>query len=85
MKLRLSKVLGHLARRTVRNIVRRHLNMRSCVRAEKPNLTKKKKTEKMTFARGHWFWSKSKRGNFLHANEKFFWTKNDTGTMVEGV
>ena len=78
LNLRMPKVLGHLARRTGSNIVRIDLNMRSCVRAEKPYLTKKKKTERMTFARGHWFWSKSKWGNFLYADEKFFWTKNDT-------
>ena len=79
LRLRHPKEIGHLARRTVSNIVRRDLNMRACVKAKKPYLTKEKKTERVTFARGHRFWSKSKWGNFLFADEKFFWTKADTG------
>ena len=55
------------------------MNLRSCVKAEKPFLTDQKKSERLTFVRSHYRWSKSKWGKFLFADEKFFWTKNETG------
>ena len=78
MKLSRPKQLGHLSRRTVSNILREDLDLKSCVKAEKPYLTDQKKSERLSFARSHEKWSKSKWGNFLFADEKFFWTKNST-------
>jgi len=71
MKLSRPKQLGHLSRRTVSNILREDLDLKSCVKAEKPYLTDQKKSERLSFARSREKWSKSKWGNFSLRTRNF--------------
>ena len=55
LKLLRPKELGHLSRRTLSNIVRKDVGLKSCVRAQKPFLTESKKLERLAFATSHRF------------------------------
>ena len=76
LKMRRPKQLGHLSRRTLSDIVWKEVGLKSCVRAKKPHMTEAKMLERKTFAAKHRKWSKSKWGQYLFADEAFFWTKN---------
>ena len=76
MKLRCPKELGKLSRRTVSRIARVELGLKSCVRAKKPYLTDAKKLDRRNFAAKHQKWSRTKWGQYLFADEAFFWTKH---------
>ena len=79
LKLQRTKELGHLSRRTVSDIVRNQLGLKSCVRARKPHMTEEKKLEREAWAAKHQKWSKAKWGQYLFSDEAFFWTKSETG------
>ena len=79
LKTRLPKTAGHLSRRTINNIVREDLGLRSGVAAVKPFLTHTMREERLAWAAGHRYWGTSRWGRYLYGDESYFMTKNQTG------
>ena len=67
-----TKKLSHLSSRTIRRIILEDLKMPSFVCAQKPKLTKKKKSERLSFAKRHQHKRKIWWSNVMFSDESLF-------------